>query len=429
MIKDCRRGKIDRIYTKSISRFARNTKDCLKNIRELKSLGITVFFEKENIDTAKLTDEMMITIMGGLAQEESVSISKNLKWSYQKRFEKGIVNVFSAPFGFKLNNGALIIDKIQAQIVEEIFDMFLNGIGYQRISEICQSKYKVYKDKFSYYGIRYILSNEKYIGDSVYQKTFTTNNLPYRKIQNNGQLNKYCIQNTHEAIISIEIFEKAQKLIESRKHKNIVSESPFRGKLICANCGTKYKRKDSRNKIYWVCRKHDNLAEMCMNKRVEEKFIKQSFVRLHNKLWHDYKQILVPLQTALQNLKFRKFSGKTQVMDISKEIAKLREQTHVLARLKTKGFLDEAKYLEQTTELNSKIAKLQTKIKKLNVSDEEDETLEQLDMLIGYFEKRQKLMVEFEELAFESIVDKIVVKNQNELEFHLIGGLELAEEI
>ena len=102
MISDCRKGRIDRIYTKSISRFARNTKDCLKNIREIKSLGITVFFEKENIDTAKLTDEMMITIMGGLAQEESVSISKNIKWSYQKRFEKGIVNVFSAPFGFKL---------------------------------------------------------------------------------------------------------------------------------------------------------------------------------------------------------------------------------------------------------------------------------------------------------------------------------------
>ena len=119
----------------------------------------------------------------------------------------------------------------------------------------------------------------------------------------------------------------------------------------------------------------------------------------------------------------------TDLLEIHKQIAKLKEQTHVLARLKTKGFLDEAKYLEQTTELNSKTAKLQTEIKKLNVSDEEDETLEQLDMLIGYFEKRQKLMVEFEESAFESIVDKIVVKNQNELEFHLIGGLELAEEI
>ena len=146
MIKDCRRGKIDRIYTKSISRFARNTKDCLKNIRELKSLGITVFFEKENIDTAKLTDEMMITIMGGLAQEESISISKNLKWSYQKRFEKGIVNVFSAPFGFKLNNGVLIIDKIQARIVEEIFDMFLNGIvisEFQKSVRISTKRIKI----------------------------------------------------------------------------------------------------------------------------------------------------------------------------------------------------------------------------------------------------------------------------------------------
>lgn len=208
-----------------------------------------------------------------------------------------------------------------------------------------------------------------------------------------------------------------------------MSESPFRGKLICANCGTKYKRKDSRNKIYWVCRKHDNLAELCMNKRVEEKFIKQSFIRLHNKLWHDYKQILVPLQTALQDLKFRKFSGKTQVMDISKEIAKLREQTHVLARLKTKGFLDEAKYIEQTTEFTAKINKLQAELKKLTRSDDEDETLDKIEILIDFFEKRDSPMTEFEETAFESIVDKIVVKSQHELEFHLIGGLKFEEKI
>ena len=141
LMKDCRKGKIDRIYTKSISRFARNTRDCLKNVRELKSLGITIYFEKENIDTANMTDEMMITIMGGLAQEESTSISKNIKWSYQKRFVKGTVNVFSAPFGYKLSNGSLFINETQAQIVKEIFEMFLNGIRYQRISEICQNKY------------------------------------------------------------------------------------------------------------------------------------------------------------------------------------------------------------------------------------------------------------------------------------------------
>ena len=98
MIKDCRRGKIDRIYTKSISRFARNTKDCLKNIRELKCLGITVFFEKENIDTAKLSNEMMITIMGGLAQEESTSISQNMRWSIKKRMENGTMKIEMLPF-------------------------------------------------------------------------------------------------------------------------------------------------------------------------------------------------------------------------------------------------------------------------------------------------------------------------------------------
>jgi Asp-tRNA(Asn)/Glu-tRNA(Gln) amidotransferase C subunit len=152
-------------------------------------------------------------------------------------------------------------------------------------------------------------------------------------------------------------------------------------------------------------------------------------VKLHNKLLYNYRQILTPLAVNLERVNLKSLSNNTDLLEIHKQIAKLKEQTHVLARLKTKGFLDEAKYLEQTTELNSKTAKLQTEIKKLNVSDEEDETLEQLDMIIGYFEKRQKLMVEFEELAFESIVDKIVVKNQNELEFHLIGGLELAEEI
>ena len=161
----------------------------------------------------------------------------------------------------------------------------------------------------------------------------------------------------------------------------------------------------------------------------EEKFIRQSFIILHNKLLFNYKQILIPLQTALQDLKLKKFSGKTQVMDIHKEIAKLREQAHVLARLKTKGFLDEAKYIEQTTELTAKINKLQSELKKLTRSDYEDETLDQIEILIDFFEKRDKPITEFEESTFESIVEKIVVIDQHELEFHLIGGLKFKENI
>ena len=162
---------------------------------------------------------------------------------------------------------------------------------------------------------------------------------------------------------------------------------------------------------------------------IVESDIYSAFIRLHNKLLNNYKQILLPLKIALQDLKLRKFSGKTQVMDIHKEVAKLREQTHVLARLKTKGFLDEAKYIEQTNELNVKISKLQSELKKLTRSDDEDEALDQIEMLTDFFEKREKPMTEFEELEFESIVDKIVVKNQHELEFHLIGGLKFKEKV
>ena len=130
----------------------------------------------------------------------------------------------------------------------------------------------------------------------------------------------------------------------------------------------------------------------------------------------------------MQNLKLRKFSGNINVIDIHKEIAKLKEQTHVLARLKTKGFLDNAKYLEQTAELNAKVNKLQSELKKITRSDDEDETLDQLEMLIEYFEK-QTAITEFEKSAFEFLIERIVVMNKNELEFQLYSGLKFREMI
>lgn len=131
----------------------------------------------------------------------------------------------------------------------------------------------------------------------------------------------------------------------------------------------------------------------------------------------------------LHDLKLRRFSSNSNVMEIHKEIAKLKEQTHVLARLKTKGFLDNAKYLEQTSELNAKVKKLQSELKKITYIDDEDETLNQIEMLIDYFERSENPISEFDPSAFESIVEKIVVINQNELEFHVIGGLKFTEKI
>ena len=139
-MKDCRRGKIDRIYTKSISRFARNTKDCLKNLRELKALGITVLFEKENIDTANMTDEIMITILGGLAQEESVSISQNTKWAIRKKMANGAYNDPNLPYGCFRKDGNIIVDEKLKKIFEKVFYNYLNGNGMTAIANELNEK-------------------------------------------------------------------------------------------------------------------------------------------------------------------------------------------------------------------------------------------------------------------------------------------------
>ena len=214
MISDCRKGKIDRIYTKSISRFARNTKDCLKNIRELKSLGITVFFEKENIDTAKLTDEMMITIMGGLAQEESTSISQNMRWSVQKRMQNGTYKNATPPFGFKKVNGDLEIEENQASIVRQIFEWYISGYGLKAIADklnamnLPGSKQAVL---WKADNIRYMLKKDRYIGNAMFQKSYVTETLPHIKKRNYGEKQKYCVTGVNQQIVDKETFYAAQK--------------------------------------------------------------------------------------------------------------------------------------------------------------------------------------------------------------------------
>ncbi len=426
LLKDCKKGKIDRVIAKSISRFARNTKECLSIIRELKELGITVFFEKENIDTANISDEMMITIMGGLAQEESTSISQNLKWSFQKRCQNGNINVFSSPFGYRLDNGKLEICENEAVVVKDIFDMYLSGLGYQSILRICRQKYSDYKAVFSYYGILYILRNEKYIGNCEYQKTYTTNTLPFKKVKNKGEQNRYYLSNTHSPIISTETFNTVQKIIEQRHFNQIKNTYPLSRKIVCGNCETIYKRKRANEKIYWICRKHDESALSCNSKRLPEKTIYEAFITLYNKLKANYSIIFPPLISQLQELKNKKFSNNHQYTNISREIAQFREQMHVLSRLKTKGFIDECKYLSQTTEINAKIDKLNRELRKISRCNDEQDIIDQIKHISSIIENGTELMIDFDEIIFESLIEKIIVTN-NELELQLYGGLSFIE--
>ncbi|MBS6316241.1 MAG: recombinase family protein [Oscillospiraceae bacterium] len=431
MLKDCRRGKIDRIIVKSISRFARNTKDCLSVLRELKELGISVMFEKENIDTANITDEIMVTIMGGLAQEESSSISKNVRWSIRSKMKNGTVKFHSAPLGYDLYEGNLIINKREAEIVKSIYKMFLSGMGYDSICRELNESKVIKNDKGTKWlsaSVRYILTNEKYIGDSLWQKNYNTS-MPYRKVRNKGALEKYYINNTHEAIITKEEFEKVQELIEQRKHPNmnLINNYPLSKKIYCGKCGSLFKRRFKNEKSYWICREHYYNAENCQIKQIPEQVFYTAFTAMYNKLKANYSVIFTPMLTQLQELKNKKYGGNKQYIEINKEIAQLKEQTHVLARLKTKGFLDENKYIEQVTEINAKIEKLNREVRKIVRCDDEDEMIEQIKEIASIIENGTDLMMGFDDVMFESLIEKIIVKNQTEFEFNLIGGLKFTE--
>lgn len=432
MLTDCRRGKIDRIYTKSISRFARNTRDCLKTVRELKSLGITIRFEKEGYDTAQMSDEIMLTVMGSLAQEESVSISQNMRWSVQKRFADGSYLLAVPPYGYRYDRKVLIIHEGEATVVRRIFDWYLAGMGLTRITDALNRQNTPRNGNHTAWNIstvRYILTNERYIGNARFQKSYHTNALPFQKVPNRGELQQYYVTGANPAIIEKADFIRVQELLaeraENRPHKKV--ESPLTGKVLCGCCGTMLGRKMINGKAYWICRKHNRSAAQCPLTSTLETDIYTAFIRLHQKLQSGSKYILVPLLHSLQDLKEKQYGGNTDAIALHREIAKLLEQSHVIARLRTKGFLTDQKYAEQSAELNTKIASLRAKQKKLYANETADEQTDQIELLISHFANQENPMTAFDSEIFSTMVEKITVTAEHDIIFELIGGLQFTE--
>ena len=219
LIQDCEQGKIDRIIVKSISRFARNTQDLLQTLRLLKTNGVTVFFEEQGIDTAQLNSELFLTFPGMIAQQESESISGNMRWSYKKRMESGEFNTCSPAYGFDLVDGKLVVNQSEAAVIRRIFDMYLQGIGKERIADILNEEGVPKKrdtKRWNQRMISYILINERYMGDALLQKFYTTDTLPYKKRPNKGEKTKYYVEDAGPAIVSKEVFEAAKALSQKR---------------------------------------------------------------------------------------------------------------------------------------------------------------------------------------------------------------------
>lgn len=229
MIKACKAGKIDLIVTKSISRFARNTIDCLKYIRDLKAINVAIFFEKENINTMDAKGEVLITIMASLAQQESESLSQNVRLGLQYRYQQGKVLINHNHFlGYtKDKDGNLVIEPEEAKTVKRIFYSYLQGMTMKQIAESLKADGVLTgggKTNWHSSGIALILKNEKYTGDALLQKTYTVDLLTKKRVKNNGIMPQYYVENDHPAIIPKSVFMQVQNLIR-RRHNGITTKN------------------------------------------------------------------------------------------------------------------------------------------------------------------------------------------------------------
>ena len=228
MLSDCRDGKIDRILVKSLSRFARNTKECLTVLREFSQLGVTVLFEKEHMDTATLTIEMMVSVFGAIAQQESVSISQNQRMSYQRRMEKGEFITCKPPYGYRIvNRRELEIVPEEAEVVRWIYKSYLKGYSYAKIKEALEAreiKSPMGGSQWSIATIRGMLRNEKYTGDALLQKTYITDCISKKVRKNNGERPMYYVENHHEAIVDRELFQRVQEEIARRSSRRKIAQ-------------------------------------------------------------------------------------------------------------------------------------------------------------------------------------------------------------
>ena len=260
LLADCRAGRIDRVLTKSVSRFARNTVTLLETVRELKKLGVAVYFEEQNIDSLSGDGELMLTILASFAQEESKSVSDNCKWRIRKDFSEGKPMNLPLLYGYRREKGRIVIDEREAEIVRFIFRSCLNGMGKGRITEALREQGVPCRlgGEWQTETVGGILKNEKYTGDALLQKTYIENHLTKRKCLNRGELPQYYAENTHPAIIDHEAYERVQALIAERREKanvqkDVTARYPFTGLIVCGCCGAHYHRRTNPTRITWQC--------------------------------------------------------------------------------------------------------------------------------------------------------------------------------
>lgn len=377
MIFDALDGKIDLIITKSISRFARNTLDTISFVRKLKDKGIEVYFEKENLWTLDPKSELILTIMASIAQEESRSISQNVTWGKRVSFQQGKVSFAYKNFlGYKKENNKIVIDEDEAVIVKLIYRMFLvegksiTGIA-NHLTKLNVKTPSGKSTKWTKNTLNSILTNEKYKGDALLQKTYTENYLDHTIVKNTGQIPQYYVENNHPAIIDREMWEQVQVELDRRERigAQYSSSDIFASKLICSDCGGFYGKKTwhSNSKyartIYQCNNKFHRHKEKCQTPHLTEEEIKSKFIQAYNVTMEDKDRIIQDSNEVIELL-----SDTTR---IDEDLLKIDDELTITSEIVTKLVKENSKTDISLEDYNRKYEDLTLRYERLQIKQDE----------------------------------------------------------
>lgn len=437
MIQDALDGKIDLIVTKSISRFARNTVDCLTAIRKLKEQGINIYFEKENVYTLDVTGEVLITILSSLAQEESHSISVAVTWGWAKRLSDGKVSLAYKNFlGYEKGEDNLPkIVESEAKIVRRIYSMFMDGKTPGSIAKILTDEgipSPAGKDRWASTTVKSILTNEKYKGAALLQKTFTVDFLTKKTKVNEGERPQYYIQHSHDAIIDPKEWDIVQLEMERRNKlgKRYSGNSVFSSKLICGDCGhffgskvwqsnTKYR------KTIWQCNAKFKNKYQCETPHLSEEEIKRRFIIAFGKLIDNREQLLVDCRIMQDAL--------TDTTEIDKELNSLVSEVEVVSGLMRKCIAENSivaqnqdDYTVQYNEFAKRYDALKEKINALNETKEHRQKQHSaIDGFMFELMELEQLPIEFDEKLWTVSVESATVYRDGRVVFKFKNGAEI----
>ena len=416
MIDECMAGNIDMVITKSISRFARNTLDCLKYIRQLKEKSIPVYFEKENINSMDSKGEVMLTIMASLAQQESQSLSQNVKLGLQYRYQQGEIQVNCNRFlGFaKDENKRLIVVPEEAKIIKRIYREYLEGASMLKIARGLEADGILTgagNEKWHTSNINQILRNEKYIGDALLQKTYTTDFLTKTRVKNHGIVPQYYVENSHEAIIPREIFMQVQEeLIRRRivhtspngKNRTFSSIHCFSNMFICGGCGEFYRRIHWNNRgkksVVWRCiSRLENTGLYCDARTVLESTIEQVLVTAINQTLCGKDDFLITLQSNIETVLCHDSNQTLASID-----ARLQELQVELLKLAS----SKADYESVGNEIHC----LHEEKQKMQLeSAGRDELKKRIDDMSTFLQKQSTTLTEYDEPLVRRLIEKVTI--------------------